>query len=480
MTTPSGQSVVYGYNSNHQVTSVSINGTTVLSSVLYDPFGPVRGWTWGNSTLAVRTYNTDGKITQVDSAGLKTYAYDDAFRITGITDTVNGANSYTYGYDALDRLTSAVKTGTMRGWTYDANGNRLTETGASASTYTIASSNNRISSITGALPRTYTYDTAGDVLTYATVTATYNNRGRMKTLKKGSVTASYVYNALGQFVKQSGGPSGTVLYMYDEAGHLLGEYSSTGALIEETIWMGDIPVATIRPGTPVVVYYVHTDHLNTPRRVSRPSDNKLMWTWYSDAFGIDLPNENPASGGTFHYNLRFPGQLYDSQAGIMQNYFRDYDPAIGRYVESDPIGLKGGINTYAYVLGNPASGIDPLGLCPWCLVIPGICASGGCEALGALLGITATVSTPAGRKAAKETAEAVVAAVKQCTKDDDFCYQRWEAEDTRCWQWRGLGMRVVAACKARAAYRRSLCMNNGGKQDPSEPPEYNPFRDYPR
>ena len=78
----------------------------------------------------------------------------------------------------------------------------------------------------------------------------------------------------------------------------------------------------------------------TTRRVTRPSDNKLMWTWYSDVFGADLPNENPASGGTFKYNPRFPGQIYDSHAGLNQNYFRDYDPAIGRYVESDPIGLS--------------------------------------------------------------------------------------------------------------------------------------------
>lgn len=46
--------VVYGYNSNHQVTSIAINGTTLLSSVLYYPFGPVRGWTCGNATLAVK------------------------------------------------------------------------------------------------------------------------------------------------------------------------------------------------------------------------------------------------------------------------------------------------------------------------------------------------------------------------------------------------------------------------------------------
>ena len=125
LTTPSGQAVVYGYNGNGEVTSITVNTTTLLSGVTYEPFGPVKGWTWGNGTAMSRTFDTDGKVTGIASAGNKTYAYDDAFRTTGITDTVTPANSYTYGFDGLDRLTSAVKTGTTRGWTYDANGNRL-------------------------------------------------------------------------------------------------------------------------------------------------------------------------------------------------------------------------------------------------------------------------------------------------------------------------------------------------------------------
>jgi RHS repeat-associated protein len=363
LTTPSGQTVVYGYNTNGQVVSITVNGTTLLSGVTYEPFGPIKGWTWGNGSAMSRTFDTDGKLTAIASGGNnKTYAFDDAFRITGITDTVTPANSYTYGFDSLDRLTSAVKTGTTRGWTYDANGNRLTETGASPSTYTISSSNNRVSSISGSVARTYTYNAAGSVLTYSNVTATYNNRGRMKSLKVGSTTANFTYNALGELVKRTGGTPGTVQYVYDEAGHLVGEYNSTGALIQETVWLGDTPVATLRPGTPVGVFYVHTDHLNTPRKITRPSDNAARWTWESDPFGSAQPNENPQSLGTFKYNLRFPGQLYDAHTGLNYNYFRDYDPVIGRYVESDPIGLRGGLNTYAYVSGNPLVWADPYGL----------------------------------------------------------------------------------------------------------------------
>jgi YD repeat-containing protein len=143
MTTPSGQSVTYGYNSNHQATSIAVNGTTVLSGVTYDAFGPVKGWTWGNGTTSSRTFDYDGNVTQIVSSGTKNYAYDNAFRITGISDPGTPANSYTCAYDSLDRLTSAVKTGTTRGWTYDANGNRLSETGASPSTYTIFATNDQ-------------------------------------------------------------------------------------------------------------------------------------------------------------------------------------------------------------------------------------------------------------------------------------------------------------------------------------------------
>jgi RHS repeat-associated protein len=363
LTTPSGQVVSYGYNGDHQVTSVAVNGTTVLNGATYEPLGPVSGWTWGNGTTTTRTYDTDGKISRIVSAGTKVYTYDNAFRITGITDTSAGSANWTYGYDALDRITSGTSPSITRGWTYDANGNRLTEGGTAPSSYSISPTSNQISSISGALARTYGYDAAGNTISYATVTATYNNAGRLQTVSQGGTTETAIYNALGQRIQKSGGTAATVLFWYDEAGHLLGEYDGTGALIEETVWLGDIPVATLRPnGASVSIYYVHSDQLNTPRQITRPSDNAQLWTWFSDPFGTDAANANPSGLGTFAYNLRFPGQVFDGQAGLHQNGYRDYDPATGRYAQSDPIGLDGGLNTYSYVGSDPLTYTDEWGL----------------------------------------------------------------------------------------------------------------------
>jgi RHS repeat-associated protein len=192
----------------------------------------------------------------------------------------------------------------------------------------------------------------------------------MSSATASSATTSYIYNALGQRIEKTGGPAGTVLYLYDEAGHLAGEYTSTGGLIEETVWLGDAPVATIQPasGGGVTVYYVHADHLNSPRMITRSSDNSIMWRWDTDPFGTAVPNQNPSGLGTFVYNLRFPGQYYDVETGLNYNVARDFDAQTGRYVESDPMGLMGGeTNTYAYVGGNPVWYFDLLGLIKQCI-----------------------------------------------------------------------------------------------------------------
>ena len=195
----------------------------------------------------------------------------------------------------------------------------------------------------------------------------------------GANQVNYLYNGLGQRVSKQGPtalvPTGTHLYTYDEGGRLIGEYdfTATPRVRQETVYLGDTPVAVLTQtvsGSPAVfttvVNYVYADHIDTPRVITQASDNRMRWRWdQADPFGTSAPNQNPASIGAFTYNPRFPGQFYDVESNLHYNYFRDYDPRIGRYTQSDPIGLAGGINTYAYVESRPTMMVDPLGLKGW-------------------------------------------------------------------------------------------------------------------
>jgi RHS repeat-associated protein len=230
----------------------------------------------------------------------------------------------------------------------------LTSTVNTATTnYSYMAGSHKLQSLSGAQSKSYAVDAAGNMTSDGTTTWAYagNNRATQ------AGTTTFLVNALGQRVKKTAGSTVTH-FAYDEAGRIWGEYDNTGALIAETIWLDDFPVGTFG----AALSYVHPDHLGTPRMITRSSDNAIVWRWdNTDPFGNSQP-DNPSGLGTFAYNLRFPGQYFDQETGSHYNYFRDYDPRIGRYIESDPIGLMGGVNPYAYVDGRPLTQIDISGL----------------------------------------------------------------------------------------------------------------------
>lgn len=170
-------------------------------------------------------------------------------------------------------------------------------------------------------------------------------------------------------------PGSASLYAYDEGCRLLGEYYADGLMARDVVYLGDTPVValsqTVTCSEPNQVYAtnvqnVYADQIDTPRVVTRASDHAMRWRWDgADPFGTLQPDGNPASLGTYVQNRRLPGQYYDQESNLHYNYHRDYDPRIGRYVQSDPIGLNGGVNTYAYVEGNPVSYVDPEGPDRW-------------------------------------------------------------------------------------------------------------------
>jgi RHS repeat-associated protein len=134
----------------------------------------------------------------------------------------------------------------------------------------------------------------------------------------------------------------------------LGEYTATAT--KEYIYLGDTPIAVVQAGN---ILTIQTDHLDTPRQLT---DNikKVVWNWAYSAFG----ENQPTNINSTVFNLRYPGQYYDAESKLHYNINRYYDPATGRYTQSDPIGLSGGINTYTYVGGNSIRWSDPWGLLP--------------------------------------------------------------------------------------------------------------------
>ena len=362
--TASGQVLGFTYV-NNRISGITVNGSPMLSFAITTPFGPVGAWQWGNGLYTFRDYDRDGRLTDWElrngvSILRSDLTWDAANRITTISDLANAAIGSAYQYDSLDRLTVA-QSGTpvahTQQFNYDALGNRqnVTIDGAVAK-LTYAAASNQLQQMTGNVSPAYLNGAT-------TLVFDYNNANRLVAVQSGATPlASYAVNALGQRVRKTVGALVTY-FMYDEQGRLLGEYDDTGALIEETVWLEDLPVATLRPTgagspPPIAVYYVHADHLGSPRAVTRPSDNAMMWRWDNvDPFGANAADESPGGQGTFKYALRFPGQYFDAETGMHYNYFRDYDPVVGRYGQSDPIGLKGGANTYG-VRADPKSGAD--------------------------------------------------------------------------------------------------------------------------
>lgn len=152
-------------------------------------------------------------------------------------------------------------------------------------------------------------------------------------------------------------------YVYSESGQMLADRKIQdsgirGGTLTEYLLVDAVPVAVSRVNG---LSYIESDHLGTPRVAANPATNAKEWDWdlLGKAFG-----ENAAA--TFvsgkDVSLRYPGQWLDVESGLHYNYFRDYEPRIGRYIESDPIGLKGGVSTYAYVRGQPLLLTEKLGL----------------------------------------------------------------------------------------------------------------------
>lgn len=365
MTYPGGEHLLYTYAGGQLSTLEWQTGahTQPLASHLHSlPFGPLGALTYGNGLTLTRNLDTDYRLVGQTLGSLenKTYRYTLTNQITDIQDGFNPLNDTDYNYDALSRLTQAQNTHTHH-YSYDPVGNRLGATLNNANTsYSYKTTNQHL---TQAGAETVQHDSYGRILQKGLWTYAYNYYNhRLKEVRyQNQLKGSYVYNALGQRTRKILPGGGETHYVYDLDGQLIAEADQNGTLRRYYIYLHREPLALIENGN---VYYYHNDHLGTPQKITDPLQ-QVVWQADYEPFGkATVPIQ------TINNPLRFPGQYFDQESGLHYNWHRYYDPTTGRYITSDPIGLAGGINTYAYVGNNPISFSDPNGL--WANVAVGI------------------------------------------------------------------------------------------------------------
>lgn len=440
ITYPSGARVDYSRDAEGQINAIhrvaSGSSTPLVSSASYSPAGPLIAMTFGNGDTLSKNFDQNLFPTAISNT---TATQNTNLSLQYLTDVVGNINRVTqiaggsvqvqrFAYDSVYRLQAVQTNGgaPIEQYTYDKTGNRLSKQyGAQpilSYTYNnspgtpVLPNNPAYSSYSHRLlaigSELHEYDTNGNLINIGNgLSHAFDARNRSTNFSAVSTQgadSSSQYNGHGERTKHTTEVSYNGIrsqFYYDESGQTLARYDVTfsdnassvnpssakavpsNATAQEYIWLDDIPVAVYHKanGSDVQqIAFLSTDHLNTPRLARVGSVD--VWRW-------DLVSGNTSSGTpvaafgqaqpqlqTINISLRFPGQVYDSLSGLHYNYFRDYQPATGRYTQSDPFGLYGGINTYSYGAQNPLSVVDDQGTHPgvggiikFCMRFPMIC-----------------------------------------------------------------------------------------------------------
>jgi RHS repeat-associated protein len=367
ITYPSGRTVTYTLNTDGQITAMatlasgqSQTNQSLLSNASYLPFGPLQGFTFGNGLANNYSYDNNYRLTAHTLTGLKneTLSYTDVGNINVISDSVNATNNMTFGYDKLSRLLTSADNNSADTsgdfiFTYDDIGNRQTKlNNNTAENYDYVANTHHLDKVT--------VDKEVQVPSYA---SSFNQARRMAS----AANVSYQYNYRQLRVSKSttvNEQTTDTHYHYDGNGLLIAESDHNGVWQKEYVYFNGqlITMVDYSNGVAQPAYAVHTDHLGTPTQITN-TVGTLVWQATYSPFGLaTINNDVDGDNNKVELNIRFPGQYYDKETELHYNWHRYYDPKVGRYITSDPLGLSAGINTYGYVEQNPIVNIDPKGL----------------------------------------------------------------------------------------------------------------------
>jgi RHS repeat-associated protein len=376
-------SVTYGDGTvvNHSYDSagrlLAVGG--YASGMSYNARGQLTRLTYGNGVVQQYTYNSPRQwlsAASVTGPGgtlyQASYGYDAAARVTSTSSTTESLLNLTYGYDDRGRLLS-VAGGQAQTFTYDAVGNLTSNSQVGSYSYGDAAHKH---AVTTAGAGTYSYDAVGNTLSGGGRTLTWDAESRLRTVTRGTLTATFSYDPDGQRTAKTT-TAGTTRY-YGK----LQEKGVDGSRVKY-VYAGALQVAQVRTsGTS----YVHQDHLGSVRLLTNAAGNVARRYGYA-AYGQTVYD----SGGATVNAREFGGHEADADLGLVYMNARYYDAELGRFVSADTLvpdlTNPQALNRYAFAYGNPISNIDPTGHAPVVVAVVVACAAPAAVATVAWVGV---------------------------------------------------------------------------------------------
>jgi len=344
----------YAYDAVNRLTQITDSANLAVSYV-YDATSKLTSRTLPNSVATTYTYDGLDRLTRLKDAKRRKVIADNQYSYNNagdITQNIDQSGTHTYGYDLLDRLASATYTGTAaESYAYDGVGNRTTS--HKSATYSHQPFNRLVSTSTA----TYIYNNNGNMISKSDASGTtqfawdFENRlTQVVTPASGSV--SYKYDALGRRIQRTPSSGISTNFIYDGQ-DVVKDINSDGSTVEYLNGPGIDNKIRQKGSSSSSTYYFSQDHLGSTTALTGTT-GKLVERITYDAYGN--------SAGSTRTRYGYTGRERDPDTGLLYYRARFYDPQLGRFISEDPIGLAGGINTFAYVGNNPQNATDPQGL----------------------------------------------------------------------------------------------------------------------